>query len=90
MGVKEQVFPDRFHMYGIAPQQARHQVVTQQRQHRRAARANGVGITGTLAAVATTKRQQNSFLRYERLDGVCAHNLGRQVHLLQTDRGDGR
>jgi hypothetical protein len=57
MGVKEQVFPNGCDMQGIAADQARGQVVAQQGDHRRASRADGVGIASGLQTVAAVQGQ---------------------------------
>jgi hypothetical protein len=90
VGVKEQVLPDRLDVQRVAPEQARRQVVMQQRHDRRAPGTNGVRVARGLNAVAAAQCQQNGFLRHEGLDGVGAHHFGRQVDLPQADGVDGQ
>jgi hypothetical protein len=90
MGVKKQILPDRLDPHRIAPDQARRQMVLEQGDDRGTAGADRVGIAGGLDAVTAVQREQDGFLGHERLDGVGAQDLGRQVDLPQAHAGDGR
>ena len=91
MGVKKQVFPDGLDQDRVAADQARGQVVLEQGHDRRATGTNRVGVARGRDAVAAMQREQNRFLRHERLNSVSAQNLGRQVHLPKAHalNGDG-
>ncbi len=73
--------PDRFIFRGIAADQLRRQMVVQQGDDRRAARADRVCVACAFAAVATTDRDQHRFLNDERLDGIRAPHLRLKVDL---------
>jgi len=83
--MKEQIAPDRFVLCRIAADQPRHQMIVQQRDDRRTARADRVCIARPAAAVTTADRQQNGFLHNERLDGVRAPHFGLKVDLPDFD-----
>ena len=64
-------------------------MVFEQGHHRATARANGVGITGCLNAIAANQSEQDGFLGDKGLNGVGALNLRRQVDLTQENAIDG-
>ena len=95
MRVKEQIFPNRLNTHRVATDQTWRQVVFEQGDHRRAAGADGVGITRGHNAVAAVQAEQDGFLRHEGLNGIGAQHLGRQIdlpkaHAVNGDSGHGQ
>ncbi len=86
--VKEQVLPDRLDAIGVAADESRREVVAQQRDDRRAARADRVRVARALGAVVAADAHDRRFLADERLDRVGALHLRHEVDLQDFDALD--
>ena len=75
---------------GVASDQARREVVAQQRHDRRTAGADGVAVAGADRAVAVEHANDRRFLRHEALDRVGALDLGLEVDEHELDALDDR
>ena len=80
--------PDRLDVRRAAADQPRCQTIAQQRDHRRAAGADGVAVADAFAAVVALDAHDRRFLRHERLDRVAARDGWRQVDLQDIDGDD--
>ena len=75
---------------GIAADQARREVIGEQRHDRRAAGADGVAVAGADRAIAVEDAHDRRLLRHEALDRVGALDLGLQVDHHDLDPLDDR
>jgi hypothetical protein len=89
-GREEQALPDRLDMHGVASDQARGEVVPDQRHDRRAAGADGVAVACADEAVRGVDADHRGLLRDEGLDRVGAHHLRRKVDLQDFNARDFR
>ena len=86
--VEEKIFPQAFDLSRVAPDQARAQMIAQQRDDRRPAGPDRVRVADALRAVAAGDAHDRRFLLDERLDGVGAHDFRWQVDLQDFDALD--
>ena len=90
VGVEEEVAPDRLDAVGIAADEPGCEMIAQQRDDRRAAGADRVGVARALAAVVAADAHDRRLLAHERLDRVGAQHLRREVDLQDLDGADQR
>jgi len=85
VSVKEQVLPNLLNSIRVVPDETRQQMVSQQGDNGRAARANGVRIAHAFRAIAALQTHHGRLLTNKALDGIDPTNGWREVN--QAQRG---